>query len=100
MSGGLRLDGLFTLAGLALNCVIALLTTVIAALTAMLRRNGRAKRVAGASGLMALGAAGLVLLLGASESVFGGYPRGMDEIGVPVAVGLFIAGCWWLSRIR
>lgn len=101
---GIRFDGLFLLAALAVGTVAYLLIAVVGAALALVRPQaaGRPWAVARAAALM--GAAGLVTF----AAVFAWWagsgtghvgPNWIDWMVLPVAL-LFGTGCWALGRVR
>ncbi len=100
----IRLDGILLLAGLLLGAAIYLLVALISAGVAFFDKTAkpRARRVAGESGLMAIGALlGLLILYGYLSEPYGVFfdSDWLDWVLVPWAI-IFAIGCWRLTRIR
>ncbi len=97
---GIRFDGLILLASLLLGAALWSLVAVTAAGVAFFRHNDRAWRLAQRAATMS----GPTFAVSAAFFVWWDQyrptgPDWVDQLTYPWAV-VFLAGCWWLTRVR
>ena len=100
----MRFDGILLLAAMLLGAGIYLLVALGAVLVALLNRAAasRARRVAGAAGLMVAATLFVFLILFSYWAASGTAHYGVDwfDLGVMPWAVVFALGCWQLTRVR
>ena len=98
----IRFDGIVLLGALALGIILYLLIALAALLVALTRNSGRASKISRHAALLSV----VTFVITAAFFVYwdrrGTAYSGadwVDQVTYPW-IAVFLAGCWWLARVR
>jgi hypothetical protein len=98
----IRFDGIVLLGTLALSAVLYLLIAMIALIVALTRTNRRASKVSLRAALLAVATFVISSAFFVSWDRHGTGYSGADSVDQLTSpwIAVFLAGCWWLKRVR